>query len=358
MKFILILVICLLGCNNDKVINEQHIRSIYWTKISSITPLESHLFPGVIYSKQYTDLSFQLSGKLQTLNAIEGQLINKGDVISVLDNEHFQLKLLESKSNLNTKKANYIQVKNEHNRIRNLYQHNLASQAEIDKMNALLNIAKNDLEAGQHKLKLCEKDLQNTMITAPFSGVISNRYVQNNQVVSKGEPVVKILGDSQLQVKFYLPEHLRHKVKIGDSLSVSADSLNMTNFAAQIVEISNPNIKQSSFYVTLSITQFQKSLLAGMSVQVLLKTKAEYSSSEVFTIPINAIDSDMSGLHNIFVFNQSTSKIHKKHIKILDVIQNSAVISGELSEGNIIASAGVNVLQDNQTVFLYKNYNK
>jgi len=358
MKFILVYILFLTACNNEILIGEKKVRSIYWTQVNASKPFKKHSFLGIVYPNKYSDLSFQISGKLKTLTAIEGQYVTKGDVIAILDNEHLQLKLLESNSNLDSVKVKYIQVKSEHNRLSNLYIQKLASQAEIDKMNLLFNIAKNDLETGQHKQKLCEKDLQNSIVLAPFSGVISKRYVQNNQVVHAGTKIVKIDGDNNLQVKFDLPEQLRLNIKIGNILSILSNSKNATQIPAKVVEISSPNINESTFNVTLALTEKPKTLLAGMTVQVKFKSPIITTTETVFKIPVTAIDSDMSGKHNIFVFNSDTSRVHKLPIVILGSSQNSVLVSGKLNDDSIIASAGVNLLQENQVVALYKNYNK
>ena len=113
MRLILILILCLTGCKNDKPIDERDIRSIYWTTLKVSEQYKTHRFPSIIYSGQYSELSFQTSGELQPLNAVEGKLVGKGDIIAILDNEAHQLKLLEGKSNVNTAKFKFIQIKNE-----------------------------------------------------------------------------------------------------------------------------------------------------------------------------------------------------------------------------------------------------
>jgi HlyD family secretion protein len=83
--------------------------------------------------------------------------------------------------------------------------------------------AEANLTAAQADAEKANADLADRTITAPAAGRIERIYFDAGEIVAAGTPVLSILPEGALKVKFYVPETARAQFALGDKLAVSCD---------------------------------------------------------------------------------------------------------------------------------------
>ncbi len=149
-------------------------------------------FPGTVRAEQRVDLAFSVSGQLLTLNADEGLHVRKGAVIAQLDQRDFII-------DLDKATAAFDEARKTLERTRTLIRQKVVSQSDLDGDQATYDSTRAEMRAKK-------KALEDTVIRAPFDGVIAKRYVENHEHITAKAPIVSIQDISVIQVVFEVPE--------------------------------------------------------------------------------------------------------------------------------------------------------
>lgn len=94
---------------------------------------------------------------------------------------------------------------------------------ELPARDAQQQQAEANLAAAHAEAEKANWDLADRTITAPAAGRIERVYYDEGEIVAAGAPVVSILPEGALKVKFYLPETVRAEFALGDVVAVSCD---------------------------------------------------------------------------------------------------------------------------------------
>jgi HlyD family secretion protein len=95
--------------------------------------------------------------------------------------------------------------------------------AELPARDAQQWAAEANLAAARADAEKAKSDLADRTILAPAAGRIERLYFDEGEIAPAGTPVVSILPEGALKVKFYLPEAARQQFALGDRLTVSCD---------------------------------------------------------------------------------------------------------------------------------------
>lgn len=95
--------------------------------------------------------------------------------------------------------------------------------AELPARDAQQVQAEANLTAAQADAEKVNADLADRTITSPAAGRIERVFFDAGEIVSAGTPVVSILPEGALKVKFYVPETVRASFALGDKVAVSCD---------------------------------------------------------------------------------------------------------------------------------------
>jgi multidrug resistance efflux pump len=95
------------------------------------------------------------------------------------------------------------------------------------------------LAGAESRLTFLRRQREETLVRAPADGVIQSIDLRPGDLVSAGQPVVKILEPSQLWVRVYVPETRLGSVKQGAAVTIKVDTWPDRAFSGRIVEISD-----------------------------------------------------------------------------------------------------------------------
>ena len=159
-------------------------------------------FPGKLLPAHQSNLAFEIPGKINVINVDIGDAVKKGQILAELDNR-------EATAQLQQAKAKYDLALQILNRYKDLRSEGHISIQDLDNANSEELIAKSQYEF--YKVKL-----EQTKLTAPFDGVIQNRYLDTGSVINGGIPIVEILGSKNVEAHISIPLKYIDKLNIGN----------------------------------------------------------------------------------------------------------------------------------------------
>lgn len=191
------------------------------------------------------------AGKIIHLGFQEGDKISEGQALVRLDDEMLRLQLENAEINVESQS-------NDDARYSNLIKSNAVSGVQSEK-------TKLQLKSAQMQVKQIKKQLKNTTLLAPFSGVVTKKLVDLGSVVSVGAPVLELTDISSLKLNISVPERDILKFKVGQTVSVNADVYDEKIFSGKISNISVKADASHNFKVEVLIKNSHDTpLMAGM----------------------------------------------------------------------------------------------
>lgn len=192
---------------------------IFWTAAATAQPLASiavepqnvprlHVLDGVVEAVSQGTLSAQTSGRVVSIAVDVDDVVVKDAVVLKIDDIRQRAALEQAQASLAEARARRDEAESEHRRVDDLRKRNLASQADLDRVEAALKAARARLEAAQAGLASAREELDRTVVTAPYTGVVTERHVELGETVSPGMPLLSGLSLEQLRVVVHVPQRL------------------------------------------------------------------------------------------------------------------------------------------------------
>ncbi|MBW4538812.1 MAG: efflux RND transporter periplasmic adaptor subunit [Myxacorys chilensis ATA2-1-KO14] len=311
---------------------------------------------GIIEAKQSTNVSPKSSGRLKSLLVDEGDAVQAGQVVAYMDDSSLRGQLLGAQGSLeaaqaNLKKvetgnrpeevaqaqatvasaeANLRQSESDLNRYDQLYKSGAISaqavsqyrttrntnQAEVDKARQALKLLQvgsrpEDVEAARAQviqqegnLKTVQSQIEDTVIRAPFSGIVTAKYADPGDFVTpttSGSDVSSATSSSILslastyQVVANVAETDISKIKVGQSVTITADAYPDRTFKGKVAQVgaaATVTSNVTSVKVKVSLDDPQRLLLPSMNVD------ARFDAGElsnVLVVPTVAIARQQNG---------------------------------------------------------------
>lgn len=144
-------------------------------------------FTGQFAAVDEVDIRARVSGFLESIHFRDGQLVNKGDLLFVIDPRPFQIALTAAQSSLASAQARLDLAKLQLTRAEKLKQSDFTSQSTLDQRQQEMLSAAADTQVATAAISAAKLNLEFTQVTAPVSGRISAHRVSVGNLVTGGE---------------------------------------------------------------------------------------------------------------------------------------------------------------------------
>jgi multidrug efflux system membrane fusion protein len=303
------------------------------------------------------DLAFQVGGPLIELPVEEGQEVKKGQLLARIDPKDFQTNLRNAEGQLGKATAALQLAQTEYDRVVRIREKDAGavSQAMVDRRREGVNKAEADIQSLKAAVDAAKDQLSYTYLRAPFSGVISKRYVDNYQEVRAKQPIVSLDDISSLEILVDVPEIVMASVREGGPVRAVAEfaaapgkefPLTMKEYATR----ADP--RTQTYQVTLEMARPKGiNILPGMTATVHGSASVEERGNDGFVIPAIAVFADEAGISHVWVVDKETMKVQKRKVKTGDLTGTAGIqILEGIGSGERIAITGVAQLREGMQV--------
>ncbi len=211
----------------------------------------------------------------------------------------------------------------------------LAAASQVDAGEAALQAAKSALAVAKAKLVHDQTLYDYSKITAPFSGVVTERYANLGTLVQAGTasstqamPLVKLSEDDLFRLVIPVPESYVQYIRIGEPVDVRVPSLNRT-FPGKVARFS-VDVKEATrtMHTEVDVPNPQHVLVPGVYAEADLTLEQK---SDVPTVPLQAVNQETDKT-SVYVVDKN-SRIEDRRVTLgLQTANDAEVVSG-LSDG-------------------------
>ncbi len=322
------------------------------------------------------------SGFVNKLNVDYGTRVKQGQVLAVLEIPELQAQLDEDQAEI-TSASNQV-IRAQHDLARYKAQHNavhlqykrlkavfesqpgivaqqevddvqgrdLAAGAQVDAGHAALDAAQSQLVAAKAKLAHDQTLFDYSRITAPFSGVVTQRYANLGTLMQAGTnsstqamPLVRLSQDNLFRLVIPVPESYVRYIRIGDPVNVRVPSLNRT-FPGRVARFS-ADVRQDTrtMHTEVDVPNPDRILIPGLYAEADLGLEQH---DNVLAVPLQAVNHE-GNKTTVFVVNPD-GELRDQPVELgLKTAGDAEVMSG-LKEGDQVVVSDRSGLKAGQKV--------
>lgn len=297
-----------------------------------------------------TRLGFRVGGKILLRQAEPGQRVQAGQVLAEVDVQDYALAAQAAQAQVIGARSQRDLAAADFKRYEALLSQNFISAAELERRSAVLKAAQASLDQALAQAQTQTNQASYAKLTAPSAGVITAVEAEPGQVVSAGQPVVRLAQEGPRDAVFAVPEHVVGRLKMGQKMTASVGNTNQV-VQGQVREIgASADPVTRTFTVKLALFKAE-SLPLGMTLNVHAPQLAG-SQSDVIKVPTNALRQEGTQ-SSVWVFDAQTSTVSSQIVQVATADGNEVVIAAGLKPGQQIVSTGVHVLSPGQKVSVY-----
>jgi RND family efflux transporter MFP subunit len=157
----------------------------------------------------------EIMGRIIALKVEEGDIVEKGQVLALLDRENYEIALERTEAELTRIEALIDYQKMTVKRFQNLVRQNSSAQNELDRAQTELRTLQAQYKGANAQIKEIRYQLTRTTIVSPVGGMIQRRKVSIGDFVKQGDGLFQIIVVKPLRARLYFPETLVNQIQPG-----------------------------------------------------------------------------------------------------------------------------------------------
>lgn len=278
-------------------------------------------YSGTFEPNKETKISAEIQGKINDVLVDVGSYVNKGQSLIQLDNSLLKLQLQTIEVQIEGLEADV-------NRYTILAKADAIQGVQLEKSILGLKSAK------VQKATLMEQ-INKTTIKAPFNGVVTAKLSEEGAFAAPGVPLLQITDITNLKFTVNVPENDLSQFKLNQSYFISADAYSEISVSGKATMIGSKANMGSSFPVQFSVNNTSDlKIKSGMFGKVNLKNDTQEKGIIISSSAIVGSENQPQ------IYLIKNGKAVLQNIVISKKIQNKAIVSSGLNEGDVIVTNG------------------
>ncbi|SFA92873.1 RND family efflux transporter, MFP subunit [Pseudomonas sp. NFIX10] len=303
-------------------------------------------FTGVVAARVQSDLGFRVSGKVLERLVDAGQAVKKGQPLMRLDPIDLGLQARAQQEAVTAARARAKQTADDEARYRELVAAGAISASGYDQIKAAADTAKAQLSAAEAQANVARNASGYAVLLADADGVVMETLAEPGQVVSPGQPVVRLARAGQREAVVQLPETLRPAV--GSSAQATLYGNTSGAVAARLRLLSDSADRVTRTFEARYVLEGALAN-APLGSTVTLRIAEGMAQEQVLQVPIAALYDPGNGT-GVWVIDGEPAKVTWRPVQVLGLSDDAARVAGRLNVGERIVGLGAHLLREGEPV--------
>ncbi len=310
-------------------------------------------FSGEVRARVESALAFRVAGKLVSRPAELGQRVTAGQLLAQIDPEDYRVTAEAAAAQLLAAKSNRDVAQADFKRYQDLHAQGFISVAELDRREAAMKLAQAQYQQAQAQNTVQGNQSGYTRLLADGAGVVTSVDASAGQVVSAGQPVVRLALDGPRDVVFSVPENKLADLKAGQMIDIET-WYNKQKLQAKVRDVAGSADTATRTFVVKAALQKDTKVtepVLGSTVTVRLKPTANTNEQRI-KLPTTALRQE-AGATSVWVLDTNNMTVSAKNIEVSVADGNDVVVNAGLQKGDQVVTSGVHVLTAGQKVSIF-----
>ena len=248
------------------------------------TVARERAFDGIVEAERRSTVSAQVSARIEELPFDVDDTVERGDIIVRFRDQAAVADLKQAEAAAREARARSEEARSNHSRIQALFEQKRVSGADMDRANADLQSSRARVEAADGALLAARERYENTLVRAPFSGIVVERHAELGEMATVGTPLMTGLSLEHLRVVVDVPQSDVNALRGGGDAWVDLpDGGSLPAEHIRIFPYADP--ATHTFRVRMRLAEGQHGIYPGMWVKVRFHT----GEDQVLPVPAAAV---------------------------------------------------------------------
>lgn len=327
---------------------------------------------GYVVARREATVSSKVTGKVVEVLVEEGMRVQQGQVLARLDDVNVmaalrlaEARLVSATNALNETRVRIREAARELNRQKNLLTNNIATAADYDRAEAAalayearLEQQQAEVMVAQREVASFEQQLEDTVIRAPFAGIVTSKNAQPGEMISPVSAgggftrtgICTIVDMDSLEIEVDVNEGYINRVEPGQPVEAALDAYPGWKIPCKVIAIiPTADRQKSTVRVRVAFDSLDKRILPQMSIKVAFRGTSgiETASHRNVTLPKKAVQT-MDGREVVFVIQKNTAE--RRAVTVASSNGTDVVLSGGVTTGEKVAVEWSKPLADGMPV--------
>jgi RND family efflux transporter MFP subunit len=241
-------------------------------------------FDGIVEAERRSTVSAQVAARIEEVPFDVDDYVERGDIIVQFRDRPAVAELKQAEAAAQEARARLEEARANHGRIQQLFRQDRISKADMDRTTADLQTAEARVNAAEGALSAARERFENTVVRAPFSGIVVARHVEIGEMATVGTPLMTGLSLEHLRVAVDVPQSDIGALRsTGEAWVDLPDGGTLAATEVRVFPYADPSTH--TFKARLRLAEGQHGIYPGMWVKVRFHT----GEAQALLVPATAI---------------------------------------------------------------------
>jgi len=267
-----LLLICALGIF-PPVATASELTSV---EVTSAQITRERLFDGEVEAINQTTVSAQTGGRVIEINFDIDDRVDKDAVLIKISDHEQSASAAQAAASISQMRAQLTQAKNNFSRYKKLLASQTISQSQYDDAKTTLDSAVANLNAARASRDQAQKQVDYTVVRAPYSGIVTERLIDLGETVSPGQALMSGFSTGQLRVRTEVPNRFAQGIDPEQGVDIVLDTQPAMRIQSTGVTVFPfANTRSNSVTVRVALPENTQFVYPGMLTKVAFKTELD-----------------------------------------------------------------------------------
>ncbi|NOS94589.1 MAG: efflux RND transporter periplasmic adaptor subunit [Cyclobacteriaceae bacterium] len=261
---------------------------------------------GQVTAKETAVISTRVMGFITGFKVKVGDQVQKGQLLVTINNADILAKRAQAQAMITEAETALKDAQKDYERYEELYRQKSASTKEFENVTLHYHSVKAKVEAAHQMKNEADAMLIYTNLTAPFSGVVTQRNLDEGSLANPGTPILMVEQVGGYEVRASVSEADIAHIKTGTVVEVEVKSTGK-KYTGKIVEVSTSSQYSGGQYMIKVSLSSQQEVFTGMYVTVSIPIANAKTNEKNILIPTSALiyKDQLVGIYTISESNQA-----------------------------------------------------
>jgi membrane fusion protein, multidrug efflux system len=297
------------------------------------------VYAGEVRARHEADLAFRVGGKVLERPVTLGAKVKKGDLLARLDPQDVEANAEAAKAQVVAASSDLALAKAEFDRTKSLAEQQFVSGSVLDQRRASLLAAQARLQQARSQAEVASNQASYARLLADRDGTVTATPADAGQVVSAGQPVVRLAASNEREVLIYVPEQRIAAMAVGTAVIVRPWAAKDSLLEGVVREVASAaDVATRTYAVRVAVPKAGEQLPLGATAAVAFAG----SEKPAIVLPHGAVV-QRDGSASVWVLAADNS-LSARTVKISAYREEGALIEGGLANGDRVVVAGAHRL--------------
>ena len=323
------------------------VRPVRLQQLSQHTGKTTFEFSGDVRPRIESRLGFRVGGKIAARLVDVGAVVRKGQVLARLDPTDLSLAEAGSRAQYDATRTDRDLAASDLKRYNELFAKGFISAAEQHRRQATFDAAESRMRQASAGLRSQANQTAYAVLLADADGVVTAVDAEVGQVITPGQPVIRVAQTAEKEVAIGLPEDQVDLLRGTTEVTVRTWADPGRALPARVREIAAAADPVTRTYATrVSVPNPPADLKLGMTAVV---TFVRTGAAPAVRVPLTALLQEQ-GRNQVWVYDPAAGTVRPVQVTLGEPVGNEIEVRQGLAPGQTIVTAGVHLLKPGQKV--------